>query len=266
VLFASPHSGARYSDEFVDRTVLSRAQLRSSEDAFVDELFACAPQSCATFMRAMLPRAWIDLNRAKSELDPALIADVPKARLSARIASGLGVVPRVVAGGRQIYSGKLSFAEAQARLARDWQPYHDALRDQLTVMTAAFGQATLIDCHSMPHVAVANRFGSSAEVVLGNRFGASCDPDIFAAVDDAFRALGFRTAHNAPFAGAYIVEHYGRPQIGQHAIQVEIDRSLYMDEVSLEKRADYGEFKARISEVIRNITRALATDVPLAAQ
>ena len=134
--------------------VLDRHVIRSSEDAFVDRLFDMAPAMGAPLLAARVPRAFIDLNRAADELDPALIEGIARAPHNPRVSSGLGVIPRVVAGGRAIYRGKLTLAEAEARITRHWHPYHQALRRLMDQTVAAFGQAVLIDCHSMPHEAI----------------------------------------------------------------------------------------------------------------
>lgn len=256
VVFASPHSGRDYGAAFLARSVLDARQIRSSEDAFVDQLFDCAPACGAPLLLANAPRAFVDLNRASDELDPALIEGVRRVVSNPRIASGLGVVPRVVANARAIYRGKLSLEEATTRLDAVWHPWHDRLQGLLDEARGRFGRAVLIDCHSMPHEAIDPR-GRAArpDVVLGDRFGASASPAIIAFVEAAFRAEGLQVQRNAPFAGAYTAQHYGRPARGQHVIQVEIDRALYMDEARIAPRPDFEEFRA----VIGRITARLAS-------
>ena len=176
VIFASPHSGRDYPAELLAQAVLDRHAIRSSEDAFVDDLFGMAPEMGASLLVARAPRAYIDLNRAADELDPGVIEGIARAPHNPRISSGLGVIPRVVAGGRAIYRGKLPLAEAEARIRRFWHPYHQALAALVEETRAAFGEAVLIDCHSMPHEAIENHSRSGQpkpEVVLGDRFGAA---------------------------------------------------------------------------------------------
>src|SRR5690554_5047597 len=209
VIFASPHSGRDYG-LFGGRSVLDPLALRSSEDAFVDQLFAAAPRLGAPLLAARAPRAFVDLNRGPDELDPALIEGLGQRVLNPRIASGLGVIPRVVANGRAIYRGKITAAEAEARLAAFWHPYHDCLAGQIARHRAEFGHAIVIDCHSMPHEAL-DSGTRRADVVLGDRFGTSAAPEVTARVEAAFAATGLRVARNAPFAGAYVTERYGRP-------------------------------------------------------
>ncbi len=269
VIFASPHSGALYPDRFLAQTVLNAVQIRSSEDAFVDQLFATAPLHGAPLLVAAVPRAYLDLNRAPDELDPALIEGITRAPHNPRVSSGLGVIPRVVAGGRAIYRGKLALAEVEARITRYWHPYHRALRQVIEDTHARFGQAILIDCHSMPHEAIEHhaRPGNPApDVVLGDRFGASAAPWVTKAVEAAFVAQGFRVAHNTPFAGAFIAQSYGRPSAGRHVVQVEIDRALYMDESRIEPLPGFGDFTARIGAVVAQLAAIGAQRLPLAAE
>lgn len=269
VVFASPHSGAGYEPGFLAQTVLSAAQIRSSEDAFVDRLFAAAPRHGAPLLAAHVPRAFLDLNRAPDELDPAVIEGIARAPHNPRVSSGLGVIPRVVAGGRAIYRGKLPLAEAEARIARYWHPYHRALRDLIETTHARFGQAVLIDCHSMPHEAIEHHIRPGArppEVVLGDRFGAAAAPWVTDAVESVFLAEGFRVARNTPFAGAFIAQSYGRPSGNRHVVQIEIDRALYMDETAVAPLPGFDAFAARIARVVGELARIGCQDLPLAAE
>lgn len=256
VVFASPHSGREYSWSFLRRSRLNAHSIRSSEDAFVDRLFDCAPQMGAPFIKAGAPRAFVDLNRSADELDPALIEGAPKGGHNPRVTSGLGVIPRVVANGQAIYSGKISLEEAQRRIDDYWQPYHRALAGQLDQAHLMFGQAILVDCHSMPHEAMDSFASSGAqrpEVVIGDRFGASARSDIVDRIEAAFSAIGLHVVRNTPFAGAYIAQHYGRPNAGRHALQIEIDRSLYMNEQLIRPNGNFEAFKARLRTVIAEI-------------
>ncbi len=269
VVFASPHSGSDYDSDFLQASILDGLQIRSSEDAFVDNLFAEAPRFGAPLLYALKPRAFLDLNRAVEELDPALIEEARPRGLNPRIASGLGVIPRVVANGQAIYRGKLSMQEAQRRIDTFWHPYHAALGGLLRQAQQRFGQSVLIDCHSMPHEAVASmpaRPGALPEVVLGDRFGSAASAVVMDRVEAAFVDAGLRVVRNAPFAGAYITQTYGRPSRGQHAVQVELDRSLYMDEAAIRPNSDFQAFKALLSEVIGEIAKIGAEDLPLAAE
>jgi len=269
VVFASPHSGRNYPWTFLRNTDLDALAIRSSEDAFVDLLFADVPSFGAPLLCATTPRAYVDLNRNTDELDSALINGVRRAAHNPRVSSGLGVIPRVVANGRVIYHGKISKKEAEARLTSHWKPYHSALDGLLEQSHRDFGEAILIDCHSMPHEAIASisRMGiPKAEVVLGDRFGAAANSDIVERIESAFVAAGLKVARNAPFAGAYIAQHYGRPSKKQHVVQIEIDRSLYMNEQMVRPNGNFQSFQKLISSIAREISQIGMKKLPLAAE
>lgn len=268
-VFSSPHSGADYAEVLRGPTRLPLHELRSSEDAFVHELFDMAPALGAPLMAARAPRAFVDLNRAPDDLDPALIAGASRRFLNPRIAAGLGVIPRVVGEGRPILEGKLPLAEAQRRISTVYHPYHARLRALLEESRARFGMAILFDCHSMPHDALAAApwvWGRRPNLVLGDRFGASCDRWLMDAASDIFAAAGFVVARNAPFAGGYITQTYGRPQARQQALQIEVDRALYMDEARVEKRPEFEEIRAMIGRALRELVQLGPRAVPLAAE
>ena len=253
VVFASPHSGRNYSDSFLCQTVLDCDVIRSSEDAFVDQLFACAPEHGCAFLHASAPRAFVDLNRNHNELDAALIASLAKSAYTPRVLCGLGVIPRVVANSRAIYGGKLTLDEAMNRLDRYWRPYHTRLQSLLSAAHASFGQAILIDCHSMPREALDGTFRAGQkrpEIVIGDRFGASASRHIVDGIQDILIEVGFVVSRNMPFAGAYITQHYGRPSQHQHAVQIEIDRSLYMDEATLRPHDGFAQLFDSLETVV----------------
>jgi len=256
VVFASPHSGRKYPASFLRRAVLDENEVRSSEDAFVDDLFAAAPDHGGPLLLAQSPRAYLDLNRGPEELDPAVIEGVRRHAHNPRVSSGLGVIPRVVSNGRVIYNGKLSLEEAHERITNIWRPYHDTLQSLMDEAHATYGEAILIDCHSMPHEAlesVGPSGGTRPDVVLGDRFGAASASSVVEQIEAAFASAGFKVARNMPFAGAYICQTYGRPSRRHHAVQVEIDRSLYMDEAAIKPRRDYDAFKAVLDGVIAEL-------------
>jgi N-formylglutamate amidohydrolase len=268
-VFSSPHSGSDYPAALRRASRLDLAELRSSEDAFVDELFAAAPEMGAPLLAARAPRAWVDLNRAPDDLDPALIAGAGRTARNPRIAAGLGVIPRVVGEGRAIIDGKLSLAEAEMRIATVWRPYHACLARLIEESRAAFGVAVLFDCHSMPHDAlnaVPSVWGRRPDVILGDRFGASCERWLTDTVADIFSNAGFLVGRNTPFAGGYITQAYGRPRSGVHALQIEIDRGLYMDEARIERLADFAAVAGRISTVTRALAAVAPGALPMAAE
>lgn len=256
VVFASPHSGRKYPRTFLRRAVLDEVQVRSSEDAFVDDLFASAVDHGAPLLVAQSPRAYIDLNRGADELDPAVIEGVRRHSHNPRIASGLGVIPRVVSNGRAIYDGKLSLADAHDRIASVWHPYHDTLQTLMDEAHKTYGEAILIDCHSMPNEAldgVGPSGGARPDVVLGDRFGAAAASPVVEQIEAAFGSAGFKVARNMPFAGAYICQTYGRPSRHHHAVQVEINRALYMDETTITPNSNYEAFRATLDGVIAEL-------------
>jgi N-formylglutamate amidohydrolase len=269
LVFSSPHSGREYPRAFLEASVLDDQVIRSSEDAFVDDLFRTAPDHGAPLIAARAPRAFLDLNRACDELDPAVVEGVPRSAHNPRVASGLGVIPRVVAGGRSIYRGKLPMAEAESRICRHWVPYHAALKRLTSESHAEFGQSILVDCHSMPHEAIDSHVRPGQprpDVVLGDRFGAAAGRDIVDQLQLAFERAGLRVTRNAPFAGAYITQAYGRPSHGYHVVQIEIDRALYMDEVRILPLPGFEAFRRTMESVIAEIAQIGRLSLPVAAE
>lgn len=261
VVISSPHSGRAYFSDFAARSRLAGAALRASEDAFVERLVAAGVSAGAPLLAAVAPRAFVDLNRRADDLDPELIEGLEGRPKNARVLAGLGVVPRVVAEGRPIYDGRLQLSEARARIAHWHAPYHRRLHALMERARGRFGRALLVDCHSMPSaVRMADRsnaFGADGprggEIVLGDRFGAACDPALVRAVEAAFRSEAFSVARNAPFAGGHITERFGRPEIGFNAIQIEIDRGLYLDERRVRRTKEFAAVAARIGRAMRVI-------------
>jgi N-formylglutamate amidohydrolase len=267
VVFSSPHSGCDYSQAFLRRSRLDSHAIRSSEDAFVDRLLQAAPGQGAPLLSARAPRAFVDLNRGPDELDPAVIEGVRKTGMNPRVSAGLGVIPRVVGAGRAIYSGKIPRAEAEARIAQWWRPYHACLAQLLEEARRDFGHSILIDVHSTPHEALEGIGPRPAQIVLGDRFGVSAGSEVIAQVEAAFLAEGLRVARNVPFAGAYITQAYSLPSRRRHAIQIEIDRALYMDERTLRPNSDFDAFGALMARVIGRLARIGDTMAePLAAE
>ncbi len=266
VVFASPHSGRDYPDAFLRRSVLDAQRLRSSEDAFVDRLLQGVTAEGATLIEARFPRAYVDLNRAEDELDPALIEGLKRSAGGSRVAAGLGVIPRVVAGGRAIYSGKITQAEAEVRLAQVWRPYHARLQALLAARQARFGQVLLLDMHSMPSDPLGSSPAAVPDIVLGDRFGASAAAGLVAAIEAVFAGAGLDVVRNAPFAGAYVANRYGRPAEGVHVVQVEINRALYMDEKRILPSADFPAFAARMKQITARLSALVPEAGRLAAE
>ncbi len=269
VVVASPHSGRHYPRSFLRASMLDERGIRSSEDAFMDMLVAEAPSLGAPLLAAEFPRAYLDLNRSPDELDPGVVDGIGRVVQTPRISSGLGVVPRVVANGRAIYRGKLTRAEAEARIAQIWHPYHAALEGLMDSAQQRFGQAMLLDFHSMPHEALdsVSRPGQRRpEVVLGDRFSASAEAGLVDVLEQGFLEAGLVVSRNAPFAGAYVTQRYGRPSRGRHAVQIEIDRALYMNERMIRPNGNFEHMKQIITGVLARVIGAMPGQVPLAAE
>ncbi|QMU60088.1 MAG: N-formylglutamate amidohydrolase [Boseongicola sp.] len=269
VVFASPHSGSEYPWTFVRRSVLDELTLRSSEDAFVQRLFSKAPEQGAPLLAATYPRAFLDVNRSQDELDPALIEGLSRKAHNPRVASGLGVVPRVVANGRAIYRGKITRRDADARIRDVWQPWHIAIHNLLKESFELFGEAILVDCHSMPHEAIESLSHTRAtrpDIVLGDRFGAAASGEIVDRIESAFAGAGLRVARNAPFAGAFVTQNYGKPARRQHVVQIEIDRALYMNERQVRPNGNFGDFSRLMGDVTAEIAEIGRRSIPLAAE
>lgn len=242
LVIASPHSGADYPAEFVAASRLDPLALRRSEDAFVDEIFAAAPALGAPMLAARFPRAYLDVNREAWELDPTMFADALPDYVNARsprVRMGLGTIARIVASGEEIYGTKLSFAEAKARIDSLYRPYHAALRRLIEETAAEFGFCLVVDCHSMPSGASGAAGRDSADIVLGDCHGAACAPQIVEAARRYLVERGFAVALNAPYAGGFTTGHYGRPRHKWHALQIEINRAIYMDEQSYRRRPEF---------------------------
>ncbi|MDB6178786.1 N-formylglutamate amidohydrolase [Paracoccus sp. Z330] len=260
VIFASPHSGCDYPDWFQQETNLPMHLLRSSEDAFVDKLIETAPDAGAVALSTTVPRCIVDLNRGCDEIDPLVVQGVPRHPLNQRTLAGLGVIPRVVSQGRTIHQRPMSRIEAERRINAYWRPYHQILTALISEARARFGQAILIDMHSMPHDALNHLQGRRPDMVLGNRHGLSASARVSNAVCDAVQAQGWTVRRNSPFSGAYICTAYGRPGHNIHVLQLEIDRSLYMDEVNITPRADFDDFSSRMARVVETLAGLGAED------
>jgi N-formylglutamate amidohydrolase len=258
VICASPHSGRIYPAAMMAASMLSEVAIRRSEDAHVDELVADAPTFGHTLIAAAYARAYLDVNREPWELDPAMFADelpaFARAR-TARVAAGLGAIARVVCEGQEIYARKLTFAEAEARMRLVHEPYHRALSQLIADAKSRHGVAILIDWHSMP-AAAGTRGAEVFDVVLGDRFGSSCGAAVTRLVERRLNELGYRTSRNAPYAGGYTTEYYGRPGRGVHALQVELSRALYVDEETLRPTEGFTRLKDDLSTLFAALAEA----------
>src|SRR5437764_3443069 len=253
LVVASPHSGADYPDDLLASSRLDGLTLRRSEDSFVDDLFAAAPDLGAPLLAARFPRAYLDVNREAWELDPTMFADTLPGFVNARsprVRMGLGTIARVVASGEEIYARKLRFAEARRRVEGLYQPYHHVLRRLVDETAAAFGGYLLIDCHSMPSAAGAVGSQDGADIVLGDCHGASCAPAVVEAARAFLAERRFTVALNVPYAGGFTTGHYGNPRRGRQALQIEINRALYMDERRYQRRPGFDRVKTAMTALI----------------
>ena len=260
LVFASPHSGTQYDPDFVAASRLDQISLRRSEDSFVDELFGAAPAFGAPLLRALFPRVYLDPNREPWELDPGMFEDALPDWVnttSLRVAGGLGTIARVVTNGAEVYRAKLKFSEAERRIRTLYIPFHEAIQDLLAATVERFGTAILIDCHSMPSVGGPmdrDPGHERADVVLGDRYGTACASVVTDTAENVLTAMGYRVARNDPYAGGFTTRNYGRPDAGIHALQIEIKRSLYMDEARITRLPQM----AGVAERMRTLIAALA--------
>ncbi|MBB4006728.1 N-formylglutamate amidohydrolase [Allorhizobium taibaishanense] len=252
-VYNSPHSGRDYPQEFLARSRLDGLSIRRSEDHFVDELFAAAPDHGAPLLYAKFPRAYVDVNREPYELDPKMFTGPLPPYVNAhsvRVAGGLGTIARIVAENMEIYRERLTAEEGIARIETIYKPYHACLRRLVARTHARFGAAVLIDCHSMPGNIRLSGSAVRPDFIIGDRYGTSASADITQAALEILEDFGFTAVRNKPYAGGFITEHYGRPARGLHALQIEINRALYVDEATLQKRANFSAMAAILSRFV----------------
>ncbi|WP_296818619.1 N-formylglutamate amidohydrolase [Brevundimonas sp.] len=247
MIFAAPHAGRRIPEALAELARVDPRALRSLEDPLVDQLIQGAG---VTTLSAVVARAFVDVNRAPEELDPLLV-DGGAGRTS-RVQAGLGVIPRLTAVGEPIHRRRLSMQEARTWLAEAHAPYHAILAELMHETRARHGRAVLVDWHSMPSQAAeaeARRSGRRPDIVLGDLHGRACDPAVTAKARAVFEEHGRTVALNRPYAGGFVTQTWGRPRDGFHALQVEIDRSMYLDETTLEPRPEFAALKSEVAEV-----------------
>ncbi len=242
VVVNSPHSGRHYPEEFLALSRLNNLSIRRSEDFHIDELAKSAVEFGIPVLHAVYPRAFLDVNREPFELDPSMFEGSLPDRInsqSIRVSSGLGTIPKIVAEGEEIYSARIPATEAVKRISNIYRPYHLVLQNLLARTHVDFGIAILLDMHSMPSSNMLTERENRADIILGDRFGSSCDAKVIHHARTVFRDMGYRVEINRPYAGGFITEHYGRPLNGLHALQIEINRSLYMDELRIRRSSGF---------------------------
>ncbi|TAJ37568.1 MAG: N-formylglutamate amidohydrolase [Reyranella sp.] len=280
LVVASPHSGSNYPAEFLAQAAVPLAALRRAEDAFVDELFGAAPSLGVPLLAARFPRSYVDANREPYELDPAMFEGPlprPLNHRTTRVAAGLGMIPRLAASGEAIYRGRVPAEMIEHRLEACWRPYHLALSGLVEQTYSRFGAALLIDAHSMPSSVSAAPVSSlgprerdtRVDVVLGDNHGESCAPELVERAEHWLAARGLRVLRNQPYAGGFTTQRYGRPGLARHALQIEINRALYMDEARHERLPVAGvveRLMAGLLEEIGNHALEILLPRPLAAE
>lgn len=269
----SPHSGSHYPKAFLESSRLTAHAIRSSEDTMVDELFMPSAQLGLPMLSANFPRAYLDVNREPYELDQTMFAEQLPGYAntrSIRVSSGLGTIAKIVAEGEEIYARKLDVTDALARIENIYKPYHAMLRNLLAKTHVRFGCAVLVDCHSMPSNNTVQLNENRPDFVLGDRFGSSCAPALIHNARNILRDLGYHVELNKPYAGGFITEHYGRPENGLHAMQIEINRGLYMNETTFAKSAGFDalseDLKTFVSDLVQTEISDLFGSQPLAAE
>ena len=251
IIFASAHSGSIYPDAFIERTDLAIKQLRRNEDAFITNLFSPAPDLGAPLIEANFPRCFVDVNRASNEL-PSFWQTDGKI-ISPRAEIGMGVVPTMLSETINIYSEPLSLTAAKIRIKDLYHPYHDALQGLIGEARSLFGKVLLIDCHSMPGF---NSMGSRrSDIILGDRFGKSCSSEIVMLIEKLFQGLGYSVSRNYPYAGGFVTKHYGKPYESANALQIEINRDLYLNPITMDKKPGFTALAKNISLIINSIIK-----------
>ncbi len=262
VIFCSPHSGRHYPESFTCRTPHGLLTLRQNEDAFMDTLFAAAPLNGAPLLAARFPRCLVDVGRAPDELPESWLA--PGQSTTARANAGLGVVPISLGDDLDIYRWPLKPSAVSKRLEALYYPYHSALHGLIANAKTKFGHAVIIDCHSMPGFSISG--ARRSDIILGDRFGTSCTPGTMSLIDNLFSECGYAVTRNYPYAGSFVTSHYGQPHDRVEAIQIEINRDLYLNPVTMGLKKNYHNLARDLSHIIHRLTEAFRQDLKDAAE
>jgi N-formylglutamate deformylase len=258
----SPHSGTAYPEDF--RAMQPVAALRTAEDTHVDALFSHAPKVGATLISAAFPRCYVDCNRTVGDIDASMLSAAwPHAvNVSEKTRLGYGLIWRRLDDGSMIYDRQLSVEEVQARIEHCYAPYWKALRDEVELMREAFGVAYHLNCHSMPsHATHASHLAlgtAHADVVLGDRDGSTAEPAFVDCIEHAFRRAGLRVVRNDPYKGVALVEAFGTPSSHSHSVQIEINRSLYMNESTRAPNDNFAATQQAVGVMLQDVARWIA--------
>ena len=266
LILASPHSGRHYPDAFLAMSHLSINQLRIGEDAYIDQLITPLTSYGIPVLTAEFPRCFVDVNRSPDEIPPeyASKAYIGKRPVSPRARAGLGVVPSRIAHNLDIYKKPLTYSQAKNRIDRFYRPYHAKLTSLLNRAHNQFGRAVLIDCHSMPGRGPNGE--KRADIILGDRFGKSCHPEITAQLEQLFRAMGYSVTRNHPYAGGYVTHHYGNPDMHIDTVQIEINKDLYLNSVTMAPHSGMPSLVSNFEKAILQILEPLIPAADIAAQ
>lgn len=258
VVISVPHAGRDYPLAIRSALRVPLATVASLEDRHVDTV-AKAARGGEYLIVQRRARAWIDLNRGEDERDPKVDEGAGASPSSAKVASGLGLIPRRAGAAGDLWRRRWTDAEVTARITGDHRPYHDAVAHALATARAHWGVAVLLDLHSMPPLSGPAK---ATRVVIGDRFGRSAAPRFVARAQTVLAAAGLPAALNTPYAGGHVLERHGSPEAGIHAIQLELDRSLYLDR-ALDRP---GPGLTHTTDVVRRILAALADEALARAQ
>ena len=258
LIYNSPHSGRVYSQRFLRQASLNLKEIRVSEDFYVEQLLDSVPASGSFLLEACFPRCYVDVNRSSNDLDHHLISKLDHCSMNPKTAAGLGVIPRVVGDGIDIYDKKLSLEEVKFRLDKYYFPYHRELKRLIKYSVEKFGMAILLDVHSMPHNCIdhlVDNKASTPQIVVGDCFGSSCSSTFSQTIFESFVSEGFKVRRNTPFSGGFITRNYGAPSQNVQAIQIEIDRSLYMDESNFKLHSGFPLLKHKLENIIISLAK-----------
>lgn len=263
VVCDSPHSGRVYPAQF--RTGLPRAMLRRYEDGYVDDLFADVPDVGAALLSARFPRTFIDVNRARGDLDLDLIDGAWPEPVSPGDNSrrGHGLIWSRLGPNLPLYDRPLPVAEVRARIANYWCPYHAALKGEMDRLHGVFGTLYHLNCHSMPGAGSPLLYRGStrrADMVLGDRDGNSCAPAFSHFVRSRLEGMGYSVRMNRPYRGAELVRAYGQPAAGRHSLQIEINRALYLDETNVTKLPGFAALADDMTRLVRDVVDYALSD------